>query len=353
MEFKIGDRFVGDEHPVFIVAEMSCNHLQKYDYAVEIIKKAKDAGADAIKLQTYTPDTMTIDCNNKYFRLDETIWEGKNLYQLYKEAYTPWEWQPKLKKIAEEEGLIFFSTPFDRTSVDFLEELDVPVHKVASYEITDIPLIDYIASKRKPIIFSIGMATLADIELALSTIRKHENNDIAVLKCVSAYPTPIEETNLKTIENIRETFGVVPGLSDHTNTITTAVLSVALGAKIIEKHLTLDRNLGGPDAPFSLEPDEFKTMVNSVREAEKAIGKTTYELSKKQQRSRLMARSLFVVKDMKKGDIFTEENVKSIRPGYGLHPKYFSQIIGKRASENLASGSPLKWEVVDMFSQNP
>ncbi len=232
MEFKIGDRFVGDEHPVFIVAEMSCNHLQKYDYAVEIIKKAKDAGADAIKLQTYTPDTMTIDCNNEYFRLDDTIWEGKNLYQLYKEAYTPWEWQPKLKKIAEEEGLIFFSTPFDRTSVDFLEGLDVPVHKVASYEITDIPLIDYIAQKGKPIIFSIGMATLADIELALSTIRKHENNNIAVLKCVSAYPTPVDETNLKTIENIRETFGVVPGLSDHTNTITTAVLSVALGARL-------------------------------------------------------------------------------------------------------------------------
>ncbi len=348
MEFKIGDRFVGDNHPLFIVAEMSCNHLQKYDYAVEIIRKAKDAGADAIKLQTYTPDTMTIDCNNKYFRLDDTIWEGKNLYQLYKEAYTPWEWQPKLKKIAEEEGLIFFSTPFDRSSVDFLEQLGVPVHKVASYEITDIPLIDYIASKGKPIIFSIGMATLSDIELALSTIRKHENNDIAILKCVSAYPTPIEETNLKTIENIRETFGVVPGLSDHTSTITTAVLSVALGAKIIEKHLTLDRNLGGPDAPFSLEPDEFKTMVNSVREAEKAIGKTIYALSKKQQRSRLMARSLFVVKNMKKGDIFTEENVKSIRPGYGLHPRCLPQIIGKRTTQDIDYGMPLDWTMVRM-----
>ena len=346
MEFKIGDRFVGDNHPVFIVAEMSCNHLQNFDYAVEILRKAKYAGADAIKLQTYTPETMTIDCNNKHFRLADTIWEGKNLYQLYKEAYTPWEWQPKLKKIAEEEGLIFFSTPFDRTSVDFLEELDVPVHKVASYEITDIPLIDYIASKGKPIIFSIGMATLADIELALSTIRKHENNDIAVLKCVSAYPTPIEETNLKTIENIRETFGVVSGLSDHTSTITTAVLSVALGAKIIEKHLTLDRNLGGPDAPFSLEPDEFKTMVNSVRESEKAIGKTTYALNNKQQRSRLMARSLFVVKNMKKGDIFTEENVKSIRPGYGMHPKYLPEILGKKAVNDTECGTPLSWSLV-------
>ena len=348
MEFKIGDRLVGCNHPVFVVAEMSCNHLQKYDYAVEIIKKAKDAGADAIKLQTYTPDTMTIDCNNEYFRLDETIWEGKNLYQLYKEAYTPWEWQPKLKKIAEEEGLIFFSTPFDRTSVDFLEELEVPVHKVASYEITDIPLIDYIASKGKPVIFSIGMATLGDIELALSTIRKHENNDIAVLKCVSAYPTPIEETNLKTITNIRETFGVVSGLSDHTNTITTAVVSVALGAKIIEKHLTLGRNLGGPDAPFSLEPDEFKTMVSAVREAEKAIGNTTYELNKKQLRSRLMARSLFVVKDVRKGEVFTEENVRSIRPGNGLHPKYFSQIIGKQATRDIEYGMPLDWTMVCM-----
>lgn len=346
MEFKIGDRFIGDDHSVFVVAEMSCNHLQKYDYAVEIIKKAKDAGADAIKLQTYTPDSMTIDCNNKYFRLDETIWEGKNLYQLYKEAYTPWEWQPKLKKIAEEEGLTFFSTPFDKTSVDFLEELDVPVHKVASYEITDIPLIDYIASKGKPIIFSVGMATLADIELALSTIRKHENNDIAVLKCVSAYPTPIEETNLKTIENIRETFGVVSGLSDHTNTITTAILSVALGAKIIEKHLTLGRNLGGPDAPFCLEPDEFKTMVSAVREAEKAIGRTTYTLSKRQQRSRLMARSLFVVKNVGKGEAFTEENVRSIRPGYGLHPKHLPEILGKCAAKDVEYGTPLSWDLI-------
>jgi pseudaminic acid synthase len=346
VEFKIGDRYIGDNHPVFIVAEMSCNHLQEYENAVEIIKEAKKAGADAIKLQTYTPDTMTIDCDNKYFTLDDTIWEGKNLYELYKEAYTPWEWQPKLKVIAENEGLIFFSTPFDKSAVDFLEELSVPVYKIASYEITDIPLIEYIASKRKPVIFSTGMATLTDIELAISTIKKQKNENIAVLKCVSAYPTPIEQTNLKTLANIRETFSVISGLSDHTKTITTSVLAVAYDAKIIEKHLTLDRSLGGPDAPFSLEPNEFKKMVESVREAEKAIGKVTYELTEKQKRSREMARSLFAVKDIKKGEKFTEENVRSIRPGYGLHPKYKSKIIGEKASYNISKGSPILWEMI-------
>src|SRR6056297_1693024 len=291
MEFKIGNKLIGDNHPVFIIAEMSCNHLQNYDYAVEIIRKAKEAGADAIKLQTYTPDTMTIDCNNEYFSLKGTIWEGKTLYELYQEAYTPWEWQPKLKMIAQEMGLIFFSTPFDKTAVDFLEEMEVPVYKIASYEITDIPLIEYLAEKKKPIIFSIGMGTLTDIDLVLKTIRKKGNNNIAMLKCVSAYPTPIEETNLQTIKNIPETFHVIPGLSDHTATITTSILSVALGAKIIEKHLTLDRSLGGPDAKFSLNPEEFKEMVHSVREAEKAIGQVTYDLNEKQKRSRDMARS--------------------------------------------------------------
>ena len=347
MAFKIGNKLIGDNHPVFIIAEMSCNHLQNYDYAVEIIKKAKEAGADAIKLQTYTPDTMTIDCNNEYFSLKGTIWEGKTLYELYQEAYTPWEWQPKLKRIAEELGLIFFSTPFDKTAVDFLEELEVPVYKIASYEITDIPLIDYIAEKQKPVIFSIGMGTLTDIELVLSTIRSKQNNNIALLKCVSAYPTPIEETNLSTIKNIPETFDVIPGLSDHTPTITTSILSVALGAKIIEKHLTLDRKLRGPDAKFSLNPEEFKQMVHSVREAEKALGQVSYALNDKQKRSRETARSLFVVKEIKKGETFTEENIRSIRPGYGMHPKYYQQILAKRAKEDLERGTPLKWGFIE------
>lgn len=346
MEFKIGNKYIGDGHPVFIVAEMSCNHLQRFEYAVEIIRKAKEAGADAIKLQTYTPDTMTIDCNNRYFTLEGTIWAGKSLYQLYEEAYTPWEWHPKLKKIAEDEGLVFFSTPFDKTAVDFLEELDVPLYKIASYEITDIPLIKYVASKRKPVVLSIGMATLTDIERALSVIKDHKNNDIAVLKCVSAYPTPIEDANLRTISNIRETFNVIPGLSDHTKSITTSVISVALGAKIIEKHLTLDRTLGGPDASFSLEPSEFKELVKYVREAEKALGRVTYDLNEKQKRSRMMARSLFVVRDMKKGDIFTEENVRSIRPGHGLHPRYLDEILGRKALVDIKRGTPLSWEMI-------
>ena len=341
--FKIAHKTVGKDNPVFIIAEMSCNHLQNYDYAVEIIKKAKKAGADAIKLQTYTPDTMTIDCNNRYFQLKDTIWEGKNLYRLYEEAYTPWEWQPKLKKIAEDEGLIFFSTPFDKTAVDFLEELEVPVYKLASYEITDIPLIKTIAQKQKPIIFSTGMARLSDIELALDTMRENGATEIAMLKCVSAYPTPIEETNLKTIQNIDQTFDVIPGLSDHTMGITVPVTAVPLGAKIIEKHMTLDRNLGGPDAKFSLEPQEFKEMVQSVRDAEKAIGKVTYELNEKQKRSRDMSRSIFAVKTIEKGEKLTVENTRVIRPGYGLHPKHFETIMGMKAKEKIERGTPLKW----------
>lgn len=345
MEIHLGDRVIGDNHPVLIVAEMSCNHLQNFEYAVEITRKAKYAGADAIKIQTYTPDTMTIDCNNEYFQMEKTIWEGKNLYQLYQEAFTPWEWQAKLKKVAEDEGLLFFSTPFDKSSVDFLEVLGVQLYKVASYEIMDIPLIDYVASKGKPVIFSIGLATLTDIELALKTIRKY-TNEVAILKCTSAYPTPIEEANLITIKNLKETFNVVSGLSDHTDSITSSILSVAYGAKIIEKHLTLDRSLGGPDALFSLEPEEFKAMVKAVRDAEKAIGKVSYELSNKQKRSRQMARSLFVVQDVKKGEMFTESNVRSIRPGYGLHPKHLEDVIGKCAKSDIKKGTPLKWDDV-------
>lgn len=340
-------QYISQDTPIFIIAEMSANHLQNFDIAVKIIKEAKRAGADAIKLQTYTPDTITMDSDNEYFRIKQgTIWDGQTLYNLYKKAYTPWEWQPKLKKIAKEEGLVFFSTPFDKTAVDFLEELDVPIYKIASFEITDIPLIQYIAKKGKPIILSTGIATLKDIELALSTIKAQDNNQIILLKCTSAYPAPIEEANLLTIPNMRETFGTIVGLSDHTTGIVAPVVATTFGAKVIEKHFTLDRNLGGPDAAFSLEPGEFKEMVNAIRAAEKALGKISYELTERQKRSREFSRSLFVVKDIKKGEVLTEENIRSIRPGFGLHPRYYKDILGKRATQDIKKGTPLSWGMI-------
>jgi len=282
MDIQISHRKIGKNQSVFIIAEMSANHLQKFDNAVKIIKVAKEVGADAIKLQTYTPDTITLDINNKYFRIKKgSLHYGKTLYQLYREAYTPWEWQPKLKEIAESEGLICFSSVFDKTSVDFLEKMNVSAYKIASFEITDIPLIEYVASKGKPIIISTGIATLSDIEEAVNACKRMGNEQIALLKCVSTYPTPLEDVNLRTIPNLADTFKTVVGLSDHTLGISAPIASVALGACIIEKHLTLDRKLGGPDAAFSLEPEEFKTMVKSVREVEKALGKVSYELTEK------------------------------------------------------------------------
>ena len=346
-EIKIGDKVLGEGHSVFIVAEMSANHLQKFDLAVKIMKAAKEAGADAIKLQTYTADTLTIDSDKEYFKIKQgTLWDGKTFYKLYKEAYTPWEWQPKLKEVAEEEGLILFSTPFDKTAVDFLEQMNVPAYKVASFEITDIPLIEYIASKGKPVIISTGIATLSDIEEAVNACKRMGNKQIILLKCTSAYPAPIEEANLRTIPNLAETFGVLSGLSDHTLGISVPIAAAALGAVMIEKHFTFDRSLGGPDAAFSLEPDEFAQMVKSVREVEKALGKVTYELTEKQRKGRVFSRSLFVVKDIKKGEIFTEENIRSIRPGYGLPPKYLKDVLGRKASKDIEKGEPLKWEYV-------
>jgi len=345
---SIEDKKIGRDFPVFIVAELSANHLQKFDNAVKLIKAAKEIGADAVKLQTYTPDTMTIDCNNEYFQIKQgTIWDGQSLYELYKEAYTPWEWQPKLKKIREEMGLILFSTPFDKTAADFLEEINVPCYKIASLEITDIPFIEYVASKGKPVIISTGIATLSDIEEAVNACKKVGNTQIALLKCTSAYPTPLEEVNLRTISNMAETFKTVIGLSDHTLSISVPIASVALGACIIEKHLTLDRSLGGPDAAFSLEPDEFKAMIKSVREVEKALEEVSYELTEKMKKSREHSRSLFVVKDMKAGETFTEENVHSIRPGYGLPPKYLKNILGRRAVKDIKKGTPLNWDIID------
>ncbi len=348
MEIKIGNRYIGEKYPVFLIAEVSANHLQNFDIAVDTIKAIKDSGADAVKLQTYTPDTITIDCDNKLFQIEHgTLWDGNTLYKLYKEAYTPWEWQPELKKIAEDLGLICFSSPFDRTAVDLLEKMEVPAYKIASFEITDIPLIEYVASKGKTVIISTGIATLADIEEAIAACKRMGNDQIALLKCTSAYPAPLEELNLNTIPNMIDTFRTVVGLSDHTLGISVPIASVALGAKIVEKHFILDRNLGGPDAAFSLEPHEFRSMVETVRDIEKALGKVTYELTEKARKSRDFSRSLFVVEDIKAGDIFTEKNVRSIRPGFGLHTRYLSKILNKKARKDLKKGTPLEWDCVD------
>lgn len=347
---NIGNFSFKNNSKTFIIAELSANHNQNFDVAVKTIEAAAKAGADAIKVQTYTADTITIDCDNDYFRIkQDTIWDGKTLYQLYKEAYTPWDWQPKLKEIAEKLGLIFFSSPFDFTSVDFLEKMQVPAYKIASFEITDIPLIEYVAKKGKPIIISTGIATIEDIQLATGTCLKAGNNQIALLKCTSSYPAPIKDANLLTIPDLEKRFSVTAGLSDHTISNSVSIAAVALGAKIIEKHFILDRCMGGPDASFSIEPEEFKNLVKAIREVEKAMGKITYDLTPKIIKNREFSRSLFVVKDIKKGELFTNENVRSIRPGYGLHPKHFYEIIGKKAKTNIAKGTPLSWDLIKIY----
>lgn len=347
-EFKINNKVIDNNSSTFIVAELSANHLQNFNNAVKLIKEAAKAGVDAVKLQTYTADTITIDCNNEYFQIKQgTLWDGRTMYDLYKEAYTPWEWQPKLKKIAEEEGLACFSSPFDKTAVDFLEDMKVPAYKVASFEITDIPLIEYIASKGKPVILATGIATLSDIEEAVNACKRMGNNQIAVLKCTSAYPAPFEDINLRTIPNLAETFNVIVGLSDHTLGISVPIAAVALGAKIIEKHFTLCRADGGPDSAFSLEPYELKAMVKSIRETEKSLGQVSYELTEKMKKSREFSRSLFVVENVKRGETFTEKNIRSIRPGFGMHPKHFNDVIGKRASEDIQRGTPLSWNLIE------
>lgn len=344
----IGDKVIGNNEPVFIVAEISANHLHDFNKAIKLIKEAKQAGADAIKFQTYTPDTITIKCNNEYFQICHgTIWDGVTFYDLYNEAYTPWEWQPKLKKIVEEEGLIFFSSPFDITAVDFLESINVPAYKVASFEITDIPLIEYIASKGKPVIISTGIATLSDIEEAIMACKRVGNSQVALLKCTSAYPSPMEDINLRVIPNLKETFDIVVGLSDHTLGHTVALGAVALGAKIVEKHFILNRSDGGPDAKFSMEPEEFKEMVDRIRELEKALGEVTYKLTEKQESSRIFTRSLFFVEDIKAGDTITEKNMRSIRPGHGLHPRYYYEILGKKAKKDIKKGTPVDWSLIE------
>jgi pseudaminic acid synthase len=341
--FKIGNKMVGGENPAFIIAELSANHGHDIEIAKKTIKAMKESGADAVKLQTYTADTITINSSNDYFKIKQgTIWDGKNLHKLYEEAHTPWEWQPKLKKLAKELGLICFSSPFDSTAVDFLAKMNVPAYKIASFEITDIPLIEYIASKNKPVIISTGIAKLEDIREAIKACKRMGNDQIALLKCTSAYPAPYEEINLKTIPDMHKKFRAVIGLSDHSEGIEMPVAAVSLGAKIIEKHFILDRKIGGADASFSLEPREFKAMVDAVRNTEKALGKITYELSEKSKKSREFSRSLFVVEDVEKGEELTKENIRSIRPAFGLAPKFYNTVIGKKAKHTLKRGMPLR-----------
>lgn len=343
---EINGKRIGEGYPTYIIAEMSANHNQDFDQAVKIIKAAKKAGADAIKLQTYTPDTITIDCDNDYFRIKGTIWEGYNLYKLYGEAYTPWEWQPNLKKVADEIGLDFFSTAFDETAVDFLESMDVSTYKVASFEVVDIPLLKIIAQTGKPIIMSTGMASLSEVDEAVATIRDAGGTQIALLKCTSSYPALPEEMNLRSIPHLSEAFNVPAGLSDHTLGIAVSIAAVALGACIVEKHFTLSRQDPSPDSAFSLEPHEFKEMVDAVRVAEKALGKVHYGVSEHEEESRVFRRSLFVVKDTKVGEVFSVDNIRSIRPCYGLHTRYLADVIGRYAARDIERGTPLTWDLV-------
>lgn len=344
---KIADHSIGAGAPAYIIAEMSANHQQNFEQAVAIIKAAAEAGADAIKLQTYTPDTITIDCSSPLFQISKgTIWEGKNLYQLYGEAYTPWEWQPRLKQVAGDLGLDCFSTPFDFSAVDFLERMQVPAHKIASFELVDLPLIRKVAQTGKPVIMSTGMATLAEIDDAVRAFREAGGKELALLKCNSGYPAPPEEMNLRTIPHLAAAFNVPAGLSDHTLEIAVPVAAVALGACIIEKHFTLSRSEPGPDNAFSLEPHEFKAMVAAVRTTEKALGRVNYQATEKEQASRVFRRSLFVVEDVKAGGLLTGKNVRSIRPGHGLPPKYLPEVLGRTAVKDLPKGTPLAWDLI-------
>lgn len=341
---KIGNFEIGPGKPSFIIAELSANHNGSLETAIETIRAAKRAGADAIKFQTYTADTITLNSRKEDFLIHGTIWEGKYLHDLYQEAYTPWEWHKQLFDVAKEEGLICFSSPFDHSAVDFLEDLDVPAYKIASFEITDIPLIEYTASKGKPIIISTGIATYEDIQLAVAACKRAGNDQIILLKCTSSYPAPIEEANMIMIPYLAKEFGVISGLSDHTMGSTVPIVSVSLGAKVIEKHFIIDRSIGGPDATFSMNETEFSEMVKSVRDAEKALGIVTFELSEKQLVSRAHSRSLYISKDLRKGETVTSEHIRSVRPGFSLHPKYYSEILGKRALKDFTLGDRIKKE---------
>jgi pseudaminic acid synthase len=343
---QIGNFTIDDKSPVFIIAELSANHNGSLDNALATIKAAKRAGADCIKLQTYTADTITLDSDKEDFVIKGTIWDGKKLHTLYQEAYTPWEWHEQIYRVAKEEGLICFSSPFDKTAVDLLESLNSPAYKIASFEITDIPLIEYVASKGKPVIISTGIARQEDIELALDACHRMGNYDVALLKCTSSYPAPIEEANMCMVKDLAERYNVISGLSDHTMGSTVPVVATVFGAKIIEKHFIIDRAIGGPDASFSMNEEEFTAMVKAVREAEKASGIVDYNLTEKQAKGRDFSRSLYIAEDINAGEIFTEKNLRSVRPGFGLHPKYYNQLLGKKAAIDLEKGTPMQLEFV-------
>ncbi|MCC6906276.1 MAG: pseudaminic acid synthase [Anaerolineae bacterium] len=343
---EIAGHRIGSGYPAYVIAEMSANHNQDFSQAVRIIRAAKEAGADAVKLQTYTADTLTIDSDQPYFRVSGTLWDGRTLYDLYGEAFTPWEWQSKLKQVANDLGMDLFSTPFDDTAVDFLEAMGVPAYKIASFENVDIGLIRRVARTGKPVIMSTGMATLAEIDEAVTAIREAGGSQLALLKCTSAYPALPQDMNLRTIPHLSEAFGVPVGLSDHTLDVAVPVAAVTLGASIIEKHFTLSRAEPGPDSAFSLEPHEFRQMVDAVRVAEQAMGRVYYGVSEQEASSRVFRRSLFVVRDMQAGEAFTLENVRSIRPGYGLHTRHLDEVLGRRAASDIMRGTPLRWELV-------
>jgi len=346
--FEIAGRRVGADAPTFVVAEVSANHGGRIERARAIIEAAAKAGADAVKLQTYTPDTLTIDCGKECFRLGAgSPWAGRTLYELYEEAHTPWEWHAELKELADSLGLILFSTPFDDTAVDFLERLGAPVHKIASFELNDLPLLRKVASTGKPVIASTGTASLEEIDEAVATLRQGGSGPISLLKCTSAYPARPEEMNLCVIPFLSERYGIPVGLSDHSLGATVAVAAVALGASIIEKHLTLSRSDGGPDAAFSMEPEEFARMVGAIRDAERSVGTISFDSGTGEQKNRQLRRSLFVVADMRAGEVFSTENVRIIRPGYGLAPKHIEQILGRRASRDIERGTPLAWDLVE------
>lgn len=341
---RIRNRLVGEGYPTYIIAEMSANHAGSIERAKEIIRVAKDCGADCIKIQTYTPDTITIDCDNEYFQIQEGTWKGENLYSLYGKAYTPWEWHKELKEAANKIGIDFFSTPFDKTSVDFLESIDIPFYKIASFELVDIPLIRYVASKGKPIIMSTGMGTQEEIREAVEAAYQEHNDRVVLLKCSSAYPALPDDMNLRTIEDMRERFNLPVGLSDHSLGSLSATTAIAMGASVIEKHFCLSRDISNPDASFSMTPSEFSSMVSDIRKVEKALGRITYGPSDQEQNNLKFRKSVFVIKDVNEGERFTEENLKVIRPGFGLKPKYFQDVLGKSAVRALKRGTPLKWE---------
>lgn len=341
---EINGRRIGDGYPAYIIAEMSANHAGSLDRAKELIHVAKASGADCVKIQTYTADTITIDCNNEYFQIENGTWEGENLYGLYQKAYTPWEWQKELAQEAKKVGIDFLSTPFDNSAVDFLEELGIDFYKVASFELVDIPLLEYIAATGKPIIMSVGMASLEEIEEAIAAIHAKGNYQVAIMKCSSAYPAKIEEMNLDTIADMKQRFHVPVGLSDHSLGHFSAAVAVALGANLIEKHFCVSRTIENPDSTFSLEPEELNLLVEKVRMVEASKGQVTYGVSPQEETNAIFRRSLFVVEDIAAGETLTPGNIRSIRPGYGLKPKYYKEVLGKTANKDLKRGTPLRWE---------